>query len=95
MDTEKQTHVTAGKLSRDYFRAVVTARAFKADRSTKREKGVRLYSTQFGSAWELQVRCPLGIGYFGLRDGKDFVIAWSLPGGRGNEGTARTPSLRC
>lgn len=65
----------AGKLSRDYYRAISFARAFKADHTVERERAVRLYSTQFGQAWELQVRCPLGVGPFGLRDGKDFIIA--------------------
>lgn len=60
---------------RNYYTPIDHARAFKVDATTEREKGVRLYSTQYGSAWELQVRCPLGIGYLGLRDGKDFVIA--------------------
>lgn len=42
------------------------------------EKGrmVRLYCTQHGEAWQLQVRGPLSVGGgFSGRDGQDFVIA--------------------
>lgn len=79
MNIEKSAEKgTSGKgtlRDRNYYRPLNQARAFKADQHVEREKAIRLYSTQFGSGWELQVRCPLGIGFAGLRDGKDFVIA--------------------
>src|SRR3990167_6813225 len=39
------------------------------------ERAIRLYCTQFRESWSLQVRGPLGVGNFGLRDGKDDLIA--------------------
>ena len=72
---EKGTPTKGTLRDRNYYSPVMRARAFKADQSVEREEAVRLYSTQYGSAWEFQVRCPLGVGSFGLRGGKDFVIA--------------------
>mgnify|MGYP001614930810 CR=1 FL=1 len=39
------------------------------------ERAIRLYSTQYAQAWSLQIRSPIGIGTFGMTDGKDDVIA--------------------
>jgi len=39
------------------------------------ERAIRLYCTQFRESWTLQIRSPLGIGYAGLQDGKEDVIA--------------------
>lgn len=63
-------------LSSEYYSANASARAFKGAKADAPIEGaVRLYCTQSASAWQLQVRGPLGLGPFGLRDGKDSVIA--------------------
>lgn len=59
---------------RNFYRPA-DARAFKAAHYVERQGAVRLYSTMYGSAWQLQVRCNLGIGPSGMKEGKDFVIA--------------------
>jgi hypothetical protein len=59
---------------RDYYKPHKRVRIFKVDYAG-RERGIRLYSTQYGESWSLQVRGPLGVGNQGLRDGKDFVVA--------------------
>ena len=61
-------------MSQDYYREVKSIRISKVSGSN-RERGIRLYCEQAGRSWNLQIRAPLGIGNFGLRDGKDFVIA--------------------
>jgi hypothetical protein len=51
-------------------------RVHKCDQRDGRiERAIRLYCTQHGQAWNLQIRSPLGIGYAGMTDGKDDVIA--------------------
>lgn len=40
-----------------------------------REKGIRLYCTMADTAWTLQIRGPLGLGWAGMKEGKDVVIA--------------------
>lgn len=40
-----------------------------------RERAIRLYCTAVQSAWQLQIRGPLGLGWAGTKDGKDFVVA--------------------
>lgn len=48
---------------------------------TERGRAVRLYCTQRdprpegSGAWSLQIRGPLGVGFLGAKDGKDYVIA--------------------
>lgn len=48
----------------------------KPDQTGKRmEKAIRLYCTQYKQAWSLQIRGQLGIGLFGVAEGKDDAIA--------------------
>jgi hypothetical protein len=61
---------------REYYKAHEQIRVHKYnDNNGERERGIRLYSTQYGQSWELQLRSPLGKGTFGMTDGKDYVIA--------------------
>mgnify|MGYP001590973320 CR=1 FL=1 len=34
------------------------------------QRGIRLYCSQFGSAWELQLHSPMGLGSHGAGNGK-------------------------
>lgn len=36
---------------------------------------VRLYCQQYAESWNLQIFGPLGVGFAGMKDGKDYVIA--------------------
>lgn len=59
----------------DFYRPMDGVRTFKS-KDCERERAVRLYCTQWKSAWCLQLRAPLslGSGSYGP-EGKDFVIA--------------------
>lgn len=59
----------------DDFCRQINIRAFKSKDSSDRQRMIRLYCLQTNSSWALQLRMPLGIGPFGTKDGKDFVIA--------------------
>jgi hypothetical protein len=60
----------------EYYDTNKTVSIHKVDlEPAKRERGIRLYCTQFKSAWTLQLRGPNGIGRFGTKDGKDFMVA--------------------
>lgn len=48
-------------------------RMMKAN-DVERERAVRIYRSG-PEEWEIQLRGPLGLGTFGLRDGKDFIVA--------------------
>ena len=58
----------------DFMRKNEHVRIFKANDVDPRERAVRLYQSSPDS-WDLQVRGPLGVGFMGIKDGKDFVIA--------------------
>lgn len=60
-------------MSTDLYR-VVYARA-QAVKDVPRESAVRLYCTQNGSAWCLQVRAVQGLGLGGYREGKAFFVS--------------------
>lgn len=66
-------------LTNGFYKTIEYVSVIKTDvakREGKRlECGIRLYSTQYGSAWELQVRGPMHLGPLGTRLGKDDVIA--------------------
>lgn len=44
------------------------------DPSIPRERAIRLYK-ESPEGWDLQLRAPIGLGSFGGRDGKDFIVA--------------------
>lgn len=59
------------------YKPISGVHIFRADvkRDGMTERAIRLYSSQFGSCWQFQVRGPLGNGTFGTRDGKTGIIA--------------------
>lgn len=63
----------------DFYRPIEQIRTFKSKYSDSRERGIRLYCTQWKSAWTLQVRSPMSLGASGFGpEGKDFVIAGAV-----------------
>jgi hypothetical protein len=63
-------------MSQDFYMLAKRVRIYKPDNnSTRIDRAVRLYCTQHQESWSLQVRGPLGIGSFGLLDGKSDIIA--------------------
>jgi hypothetical protein len=83
----------------DFIRTIKTLRIAKVDRRDRagllaepeRGRAIRLYCSQLDprpgaqSRYELQVRGPLGVGFNGMNDGSDFIIA---------NATVRTDDLR-
>ena len=58
-----------------FYRPNEHVRTYKA-KIDDRERGVRLFCTQSGYSWLLQIRSPMTLGSSGYGpDGKDFVIA--------------------
>lgn len=49
-------------------------RMVKANDAEWRDRSIRLYKSG-PDDWTLQLRSPIGLGTFGLRDGKDFIVA--------------------
>ncbi len=47
------------------YRPIEHIRTFKAKDASSRERAIRLYCTQFGSSWTLQVRAPISLGSSG------------------------------
>jgi hypothetical protein len=59
----------------EFLQSVPTIRIFKVnDADVAKERALRLYKSS-PDAWDLQVRGPMGVGFNGLKDGKDFVVA--------------------
>ena len=59
----------------DSHKLIKHIRIYKPDMPAERERVVRLYCSQHGQMWELQIRGPNSTGPFGTKDGKSFVIA--------------------
>jgi len=49
-------------------------RMVKYNDSTDRDRCFRFYK-ESPDGWQFQLRAPIGIGFMGLKDGKDFIIA--------------------
>lgn len=60
----------------DFYHPLPRIRIYKACSLDSRiERAVRLYCEQHGERWNLQIRGPMGIGNFGMHDGKTDIIA--------------------
>ena len=58
----------------DYYHKIEDIRLYKHN-DVEKERAIRLYCVSARQSWNLQIRAPLGVGNFGLKDGKDFIIA--------------------
>ena len=62
-------------MSKQFLRPLDHLRMIKAnDPDVPRERAVRLFK-ESPETWAFQLRAPLGLGFAGLRDGKDFIVA--------------------
>jgi hypothetical protein len=61
--------------SAEFYQPTKRIRIMKASGAKDFERAIRLYCSQFNATWELQIRGPNGIGYAGMADGKDNLVA--------------------
>jgi hypothetical protein len=77
----KRRYFTDTARVEDFYRPIEHIRTFKSQDSDSRERAIRLYCTQVGGSWALQVRSPMSLGSGGYgREGKDFIIAGATLG---------------
>lgn len=59
-----------------FYRPIEYIRTFKTKDADSRERAIRLYCTQSGESWTLQIRSPMSLGSSGYGpESKDFIIA--------------------
>lgn len=61
-------------MSEEFNKPHASLRIFKANDAEERWRSIRIYKCS-PEGWSIQLRAPMGIGSFGLRDGRDFIIA--------------------
>jgi hypothetical protein len=61
-------------MSEEFNKPHSSIRMTKVNDVASRERSIRLYRSS-PEDWTLQLRAPIGLGTFGLRDGKDFIVA--------------------